>query len=112
VEALRGEGPFTVFAPTDDAFGKLPDGTVEELLKSENRSKLEAILKYHVVSGKLMAKDLREMYSAETLNGKRVILGKRYRSMPITVQDAVVTMEDVETSNGVIHVIDTVMIPK
>lgn len=110
-EALRSEGPFTVFAPTDEAFSKLAPGTVEELLKPANKEKLQSILTYHVVPEKLMGSDLREMYSAKTLNGTRVTLGMKYRSMPLTVQNAGVVVEDIETSNGVIHAIDTVMIP-
>ncbi len=109
VETLKGEGPFTVFAPTDEAFEKLPAGTVEELLKPENKDKLTAILTYHVVSGELMAKDVVSMKYLKTVQGDKIKVsmkdGKAY------VDGAQVLKTDIETSNGVIHVIDTVIIP-
>jgi transforming growth factor-beta-induced protein len=109
VDTLKGEGPFTVFAPTDDAFAKLPAGTVEELLKPENKQKLTDILLYHVVSGKVMAADVVGLKSATTVFGKdvavKVDMGNVY------INDAKVIITDIETSNGVIHVIDTVLLP-
>ena len=109
VDTLKGEGPFTVFAPTDDAFAKLPAGTVEELVKPENKQKLTDILLYHVVSGKVMAADVVGLTSATTVLGKdvavKVDMGNVY------VNDAKVIITDIETSNGVIHVIDTVLLP-
>ena len=104
VETLQGEGPFTVFAPTDEAFAKLPAGTVEDLLKPENKEKLTAILTYHVVSGKIMSGDLLSTTSAKTVNGQAAPIG-------LTVGNANVIKADVEASNGVIHVIDTVLLP-
>ncbi|MEP7136011.1 MAG: fasciclin domain-containing protein [Chloroflexota bacterium] len=109
VDTLKGEGPFTVFAPTDDAFAKLPAGTVEDLLKPENKQKLTDILLYHVVSGKVMAADVVGLKSATTVFGKdvavKVDMGNVY------INDAKVIITDIETSNGVIHVIDTVLLP-
>lgn len=104
IETLKGDGPFTVFAPTDEAFAKLPAGTVENLLKPENKDQLVAILTYHVVSGKVMSGDLLSTASAQTVNGESVNLGLR-------VGDASVIQADIAASNGVIHVIDTVLIP-
>ena len=109
VETLKGEGPFTVFAPTDEAFAKLPAGTVEDLLKPENKEKLTAVLTYHVVAGKAMAKDVAGMDSAKTVNGKEVKL-KAYDGK-VKVDNATVTKADIEASNGVIHVIDAVLLP-
>ncbi|TVQ32378.1 MAG: fasciclin domain-containing protein [Phycisphaeraceae bacterium] len=108
VDALKGDGPFTVFAPTDAAFAKLPAGTVENLLKPENRSALQAILTYHVVSGKVMASDVTGLDYAETLNGQRVNINS---SGGVRINDARVTSTDIEASNGVIHVIDSVILP-
>ncbi len=109
VETLSGAGPFTVFAPTDDAFAKLPAGTVEGLLKPENKQALTDTLLYHVVSGKVMAADVIGLTSASTLLGKdvaiKVDLGNVY------INDAKVIITDIETSNGVIHVVDTVILP-
>ncbi len=109
VDTLKGDGPFTVFAPTDDAFAKLPDGTVETLLKPENKKKLQSILTYHVVSGKVMAKDVVELSGAQTVNGQRASVtvdgGK------VMINDANVVKTDIKTSNGVIHVIDSVILP-
>ena len=110
VDTLKGEGPFTVFAPTDDAFAKLPAGTVEDLLKPENKDKLKAILTYHVVSGKYMAKDVATMKMADTVNGQSVMISMDAGT--VMVDKAKVVQADIECSNGVIHVIDTVILPK
>jgi len=109
VEALKGKGPFTVFAPTDDAFGKLPAGTIEGLLKPEKKADLRGILKYHVVSGKVMAADVVKLNSAETLQGKKLAIEVKDGS--VMVDKATVTKTDIKCSNGVIHVIDSVMLP-
>ena len=109
VETLQGTGPFTVFAPTDEAFAKLPKGTVEDLLKPENKEKLVAILTYHVVAGKVMAADVKTM-KAKTVNGKE--LDVKVTDGVVTVDNAKVVKTDVAASNGVIHVIDTVVLPK
>jgi uncharacterized surface protein with fasciclin (FAS1) repeats len=108
VGALKGDGPFTVFAPTDDAFAKLPKGTVEELVKPENRGVLTAILTYHVVPGRVMAKDVVNLTNATTLNGQKIdiALGKG-----VKIDNANVIKTDIECSNGVIHVIDRVIMP-
>ena len=110
VETLKGKGPFTVFAPTDEAFAKLPAGTVESLLKPENKAKLVAVLTYHVVPGKVMAADVVKLTSATTVNGQdatiKVVDGK------VMVDGATVTATDIAASNGVIHVIDSVILPK
>ena len=108
-DALKGEGPFTVFAPTDEAFSALPKGTVESLLEPENRDMLVAILTYHVVQGKVMAKQVMDLDSAETLNGQRVDIEVKDGS--VMVDGAKVTSADVKASNGVIHVIDSVIMP-
>ncbi len=110
VETLKGTGPFTVFAPTDDAFAKLPKGTVEDLLKPENKEKLQAILTYHVVPGKVMAADAVALDSAPTVNGQKFMISQKDGS--VFVDNAKVVKTDIETTNGVIHVIDTVIIPK
>jgi uncharacterized surface protein with fasciclin (FAS1) repeats len=109
-DTLKGEGPFTVFAPTDEAFAKLPKGAVEDLLKPENQEKLKAVLTYHVVPARAMARDVAGMSSAKTVNGKELKL--KTRDGKVIVGDATVTKADVEASNGVIHVIDTVLIPE
>ena len=109
-ETLKGEGPFTVFAPTDDAFAKLPAGTLDDLLKPENKDKLAAILTYHVVSGKVMAKDVMTMKEAETVNGQSVMVSMEADT--VMIDNAKVVTADIECSNGVIHVIDTVILPK
>lgn len=109
VETLQGAGPFTVFAPTDEAFGKLPHGTVEDLLKPENKAKLVAVLTYHVVAGKVMAADVKTM-KAKTVNGQS--LDVKVIDGHVTVDNAKVVKTDVAASNGVIHVIDTVVLPK
>lgn len=109
VDTLKGEGPFTVFAPTDEAFAKLPAGTVEDLLKPENKEKLQAILLYHVVPGKVMAADVVKVTSAKTANDmdlKVMVDGNM-----VKINEAQVIQTDIMTSNGVIHVIDTVLIP-
>jgi uncharacterized surface protein with fasciclin (FAS1) repeats len=108
VKTLNGSGPFTVFAPTDEAFAKLPAGTVESLLKPENKAKLASILTYHVLSGKVLAADVQTGH-AKTVNGKPVDLVAE--DDKVTVNGANVVKADVHASNGVIHVIDTVLIP-
>jgi uncharacterized surface protein with fasciclin (FAS1) repeats len=108
VETLQGPGPFTVFAPTDEAFAKLPAGTVESLLKPENKDKLVAILTYHVVPGKVMAADVKTM-KAKTVNGKELDI--KVADGAVTVNSAKVIKTDVAASNGVIHVVDTVLLP-
>jgi uncharacterized surface protein with fasciclin (FAS1) repeats len=109
VETLQGAGPFTVFAPTDEAFAKLPAGTVESLLKPENKQKLIAILTYHVVPGKVMAADVKTM-SAKTVNGQDLAIS--VGAGGVMVNNAHVVATDVAASNGVIHVIDTVVLPQ
>lgn len=109
VETLRGDGPFTVFAPTDAAFAKLPDGTVESLLLPENKDKLTAILTYHVVAGEVLAADVVNLTEATTVNGSDVAIMVEGGS--VMINDATVTATDIMTSNGVIHVIDTVLLP-
>jgi transforming growth factor-beta-induced protein len=108
-EVLAGDGPFTVFAPTDEAFAKLPKGTVEKLLKPENRKQLVGILKYHVVAGKLSAKELVKADGAKTLEGGRV--GVSISGGRVTVNRSTIVASDVAADNGVIHVIDTVLMP-
>jgi uncharacterized surface protein with fasciclin (FAS1) repeats len=112
VETLSGKGPFTVFAPTNDAFAKLPKGTVEELLKPENKEKLTAILTYHVVAGKVMAADAIKLdgKNAKTVNGQAIAI--KVKDGKVMINDATVTAADIVGSNGVIHVIDTVLLPK
>lgn len=106
VDTLKGTGPFTVFAPTDDAFAKLPAGTVDALLKDV--PKLKKILTYHVVSGKVMAADVTKMTSATTVEGSDV---KIDASEGVKINDSTVTTADVAADNGVIHIIDTVLMP-
>lgn len=108
VDTLKGDGPFTVFAPTDAAFAALPAGTVEDLLKPENKDKLTAILTYHVVPGKVMSTDLSDGMMADTVQGEdlTIKLGDA-----VMVDEAKVVSADIETSNGVIHVIDKVLLP-
>lgn len=110
VGTLKGDGPFTVFAPTDEAFAKLPAGTLEDLLKPENKNKLAGILTYHVVSGKVMAKDVVNLKTAKTVNGQSLHI--HVDGGKVKVDNATVVKTDIETSNGVIHVIDTVVLPK
>ena len=107
---LRGPGPFTVFAPTDEAFAKLPAGTVESLIKPENKDKLKAILTYHVVSGNVGSAAAMKLSSAKTVNGKELKLDASSGSLH--VGKATVTKADIQASNGVIHVIDTVLLPE
>ncbi len=109
VDTLKGEGPFTVFAPTDEAFAKLPKGTVESLLLPENKEKLTAILTYHVVSGKVLASDVVKLKSAKTVNGKEVKI--KVSDKGVMVDAAKVVTTDIEAANGVIHVIDSVIMP-
>ncbi|MEO8530093.1 MAG: fasciclin domain-containing protein [Deltaproteobacteria bacterium] len=108
VDTLKGEGPFTVFAPTDEAFAALPAGTVEDLLKPENKDKLVAILTYHVVPGKVMSTDLTNGMMAATVEGADVTI---MTEGGVMVNDAKVVTADIEASNGVIHVIDKVILP-
>jgi uncharacterized surface protein with fasciclin (FAS1) repeats len=110
VDTLKSKGPFTVFAPTDEAFAKLPAGTLDELLKPENKEKLRSILLYHVVPGDVTAKDVVKLTSAKTANGQSV--GIKVEHGQVVVDNATVVKPDVEASNGVIHVIDSVMLPK
>jgi transforming growth factor-beta-induced protein len=109
VEALKGEGPFTVFAPTDEAFAKLPKGTVENLLKPENKAQLQAILKYHVVSGRIYSDDALAAGKATTLQGASLAIA--VKDGVAKVGDAKLAKLDVQAKNGVIHVIDTVLLP-
>lgn len=106
---LSGEGPFTVFAPTDDAFAALPAGTCESLLLPENKEKLSGILTYHVVAGKVMSSDLSDGMTAKTVNGGDVTI--KISDGKVTVNGAEVVIADVETSNGVIHAISAVLLP-
>lgn len=108
VDTLKGEGPFTVFAPTDAAFAALPAGTVEDLLKPENKDKLVAVLTYHVVAGKVMSTDLTEGMTAATVQGANITITLEGGAK---VNGAVISAADVEASNGVIHVIDSVILP-
>ena len=108
VDTLKGEGPFTVFAPTDAAFAALPDGTVETLLKPENKDQLVAVLTYHVVPSKVMSTDLVDDMKAATVQGGEVTIDLDNGAM---VNDAKVTTADIKASNGVIHVIDKVILP-
>jgi uncharacterized surface protein with fasciclin (FAS1) repeats len=109
VDTLKGEGPFTVFAPTDDAFAKLPKGTLDYLLKPENKSKLVAVLTYHVVPGKIMSDDISgKTAMVETVQGRELSVDA---TNGVQVDEARVISADIETSNGVIHVIDTVVLP-
>ena len=108
VETLKGEGPFTVFAPTDEAFGKLPPGTLEGLLK--DKEKLAAVLTYHVVPGNVTSREVVELRSAKTVNGQRIKISSMHGN--VMVDNAKVTKVDIAASNGVIHVIDTVIMPK
>ena len=109
VDTLKGPGPFTVFAPTDAAFAKLPAGTVDTLLKPENKAKLTAILTYHVVAGKVMAADVVKLKEAKTVNGAMVAV--KVDGGNVMINNAKVTTADIKASNGVIHVIDTVLLP-
>jgi uncharacterized surface protein with fasciclin (FAS1) repeats len=110
VDTLKGKGPFTVFAPTDEAFAKLPAGTLEDLLKPENKEKLAAILTYHVVPGKVLAAQVAKMKSAKTLNGQSLTISAGQGT--VMVDNARVVKTNILCSNGVIHVIDSVVLPK
>lgn len=110
IDTLKGAGPFTVFAPTDEAFAKLPAGTLETLLKPENKAKLQGILTYHVVPGKVMATDVVKLTSAKTVQGKELKI--MADGGAVTVNGAKVTKTDIECTNGVIHVIDAVVLPE
>ena len=110
VKTLSGDGPFTVFAPTNEAFAKLPKGTVEELLKPENKKKLAAILTYHVVAGKVMAKDVVKLTEAKTVQGSKVKIS--VKDGVVSIDGAKVVKADIPCKNGVIHVIDAVILPK
>ena len=109
VDTLKGSGPFTVFAPTDEAFAKLPAGTVEDLLKPENKAKLTAILTYHVVPGAVKAEQVTELDEAKTVNGAMVKVSTA--DGKVMINDATVVKADIAASNGVIHVIDKVILP-
>lgn len=109
IGALKSKGPFTVFAPMDEAFAKLPEGNVEMLLKPENREKLVAVLKYHVVAGKVTSDQVVKLQKATTLNGKDVRIDA---VNGVKVNDATVVKADIQASNGVIHVIDRVLLPE
>jgi uncharacterized surface protein with fasciclin (FAS1) repeats len=108
LEALKSEGPFTVFAPTDDAFAKIPPQTLSELLQPENKEKLTAILTYHVMPGRVTAHEVANLNSATTLQGQTVKISKQDG---VKINDAKVIAPDVEATNGVIHVIDSVLMP-
>lgn len=110
VDVLKGDGPFTVFAPTNEAFAKLPAGTVENLLKPENKAQLVAVLTYHVVPGKVYSKDLKDGMKAKTAQGSEITI--TLKDGKAMVNNATVTAADIEASNGVVHVIDTVILPK
>lgn len=109
VETLQGDGPFTVFAPTNEAFEALPDGVLEMLLKPENKDMLISVLTYHVVPGKVMSGDLEDGMTAETVEGSEVAISIGYGT--VKVDNATVASADIEASNGVVHVIDTVILP-
>jgi uncharacterized surface protein with fasciclin (FAS1) repeats len=110
VGTLKGAGPFTVFAPTDAAFAKLPAGTVEDLLKPENKAKLQRILTYHVVPGRVMAADVVKVKAAKAVSGDTITVN--VQGSTVRVDNATVTTTDIAASNGVIHVIDSVILPK
>jgi uncharacterized surface protein with fasciclin (FAS1) repeats len=110
VEVLQGEGPYTIFAPTNEAFAKLPDGTVESLLQPENKEQLVAILTYHVVPGKVMAADVVKLETAKTVQGGEIEIAVTEENA-VMVDNATVVATDIQAKNGVIHVIDTVILP-
>merc|ERR1711939_686225 len=110
VDTLKGKGPFTVFAPTDDAFKKLPKGTVESLLKPENKDKLIAVLTYHVVPGKVAAADVVKLKEAKTVQGSNASI--KVKGKKVMIDKAKVVKTDIMCGNGVIHVIDSVILPK
>jgi len=109
VDTLKGAGPFTVFAPTDEAFAKLPAGTLDTLLKPENRAKLKRILTYHVVSGRVMAADVVKLHSATAVSGDTIAIATHGGG--VTVDNAHVVKTDIAATNGVIHIIDAVILP-
>lgn len=109
VDVLKGDGPFTVFAPTDEAFAKLPAGTLDDLLKPENKAKLQAILKYHVVAGKVSSKQVVTMSDAETVEGSKIMI--EASDAGVKINEANVIKADIDCTNGVIHVIDSVILP-
>lgn len=109
VETLRGPGPFTVFAPTDEAFAKLPAGTLQDLLKPENKAKLQSILTYHVVPGRVLARDVVKLDWAKTVEGDNITI--KTANGKVMVDNANVVKSDIQASNGVIHVIDSVIMP-
>lgn len=109
IDTLNSSGPFTVFAPKDEAFAKLPEAVIMDLLNPENKSKLVGILTYHVVAGKVLAKDVVKIKSAKTVNGKDVAV--TVKDGGVKINEANVTSTDILASNGVIHVIDTVLLP-
>ena len=110
VETLKGKGPFTVFAPTDEAFAKLPAGTLDDLLKPANKAKLQGILTYHVVPSKVMASEVLKLNTAKTVNGQSLAI--KVKDGGVMVDSAKVTKTDIGCTNGVIHIIDTVVLPK
>jgi uncharacterized surface protein with fasciclin (FAS1) repeats len=110
VDVLQGDGPFTVFAPTDEAFAKLPEGTIADLLKPENKEKLQAILTYHVVAGKVTSEDVVALESAKTVQGQDIDIN--VEDGAVMIDNAMVTQVDITASNGVIHVIDNVILPE
>ncbi|MFT6211211.1 MAG: putative surface protein with fasciclin (FAS1) repeats [Bacteroidia bacterium] len=109
VETLSGKGPFTVFAPLDDAFAALPAGTVDSLVQPENKAKLQGILTYHVVAGKVLSTDLTDGMKAKTVNGAEITI--HLKDGKVLINDAEVAVADVETDNGVIHAINKVIMP-
>ena len=109
VETLQSDGPFTVFAPTNEAFEKLPDGVVDMLLKPENKDALVSVLTYHVVAGKVKSTDLSDGMTAKTVEGNEITVDISYGK--VSIDDAKVAMADIMASNGVVHVIDTVILP-
>lgn len=110
VDVLKGDGPFTVFAPTNEAFSKLPDGTLESLLKPENKAKLVQILTYHVIPGSIKSSDLKNGMEVETVQGQKVkVMLTEGKAM---INKATVTAADIEATNGMVHVIDTVILPE
>ena len=109
VETLKGKGPFTVFAPTDEAFAKIDPSILTDLLKPENKDNLAAILTYHVVAGKVMSSDIKGSMKAPTVNGKSLSI--KLMSGKVMINDATVVVPDVNADNGVIHIIDTVLLP-
>ena len=109
VETLSGKGPFTVFAPLDDAFAKLPAGTVDSLVQPESKAKLQSILTYHVVAGKVLSTDLTDGMKAKTVNGAEITI--HLKGGKVFINDAEVVVADVQTDNGVIHAINKVIMP-